>query len=380
MPRVSAAWRAAVAASPLGAWGFIYRPRVGLTWDPSCMTWNSTTYCYFMYTCGAGMPGCGAVNATHYGHGLVAVSGDGVHFRDHSAFNAEYRGVSWFKCMVHKFVMDHGTSGHVGGPDDPATELPGDRGCPDGTSQCLRFLRSTDALRWEYMYTLHPDTRWYASKTEGRKEVSTGRWDHAYMQEDLTRGGYVAFPQSDLFAPVLPAPGLLRSGDGVNWAVDEPVVTDFTTAGVTPTSFEIGGVERMPNGRYYMIARVLRILCPMWTLRSAAGDVTGPYAPDPDAYRLSGQGGWEAAGKPAAFGQALAAWSRNYDTYPAAGSALISQYMVMPHTPDCGAQRSLSGEGHVWLLPFRLPAVDAGGHLRLAHWEGNEALKGARIA
>ena len=95
---------------------------------------------------------------------------------------------------------------------------------------------------------------------------------------------------------------------------------------------------------------------------SHSGNVTGPYTADAAAYRLSGQGGWSRAGAPRAFDQALAAWSRNYDTYPA--GALISQYMVMPHTADCGTQKSLAGGGHVWLLPFRRPYVDADDHLR----------------
>ena len=110
---------------------FMYRPATGLTWDPSCMTWEGKTYCYFMYVCGTGTPGC-ATNETHYGHGLVAVASDGVHFETHSAFNAEAGNVGWFKCMIHKvkdvggkpmFVMDHGTSGAVTGPDDPKTPL-----------------------------------------------------------------------------------------------------------------------------------------------------------------------------------------------------------------------------------------------------------------
>jgi hypothetical protein len=401
---------------------FMYRPATGLTWDPSCMTWEGKTYCYFMYVCGTGTPGC-ATNETHYGHGLVAVASDGVHFETHSAFNAEGGNVGWFKCMIHKvkdvggkpmFVMDHGTSGAVTGPDDPKTPLPNDHGCPAGTSQCLRFLKSTDALNWEYMYTLHPDPKWYKN-TNG---VSKGRWDHAYIQEDTgPTGGFIAFPVATPIGS--PAPGQLRSRDGLNWTVEAPTVVGF--GDVVPTSFEIGGVERMENGRYYMIGGgsgppKAGNSYSMWTLRSNGSEVAGPYAPDPQAYRLSGQD----KGATANFGQALAAWSRNYDTYPK--GALISQYllritfrvckksrfyptagaqngattqfesqradilvyrsryMVMPHTEDCGAQKSLAGGGHVWLLPLRQPRVDEAGHLRLGHWSGNDALKGDPIA
>ena len=78
------------------AHGFMYRPATGLTWDPSCMTWGGKTYCYFMYVCGTGTLGCTS-NETHYGHGLVAVASDGVHFETKSAFNAEVGSVGWFK-------------------------------------------------------------------------------------------------------------------------------------------------------------------------------------------------------------------------------------------------------------------------------------------
>ena len=80
------------------------------------------------------------------------------------------------------------------------------------------------------------------------------------------------------------------------------------------------------------------------------------------------------------FNQALAAWCRNYDTYPAPGSRLISQYMVMPKTPDLPpGQHSLSRDGHVWLLPFRQPILDEHEHLRLAHWHGNQKMRGPQL-
>lgn len=77
--------------------------------------------------------------------------------------------------------------------------------------------------------------------------------------------------------------------------MEEPTVVDFGS--IKPTSFEFGGVERMPNGRYYAIGGGLgpagTMGYSMWTLRSKADDVIGPYEPDAGAYRLSGQGGWE---------------------------------------------------------------------------------------
>eukprot|EP01052_Picozoa_sp_SAG31_P036898 SAG31_NODE_4671_length_3046_cov_1.695623_3_plen_119_part_00 len=54
----------ALGASPASVVAFMYRPTTGLVWDPSCLTWKGKTYCYFMYICGTGTPGC-TQNATH---------------------------------------------------------------------------------------------------------------------------------------------------------------------------------------------------------------------------------------------------------------------------------------------------------------------------
>jgi hypothetical protein len=278
---------------------FMYRPSTGVTWDPSCMTWGGKTYCYFMYVCGSSTPGCGGKNESHYGHGLVATAPDGVHFDEHLAFNAENGATIWDKCMIHKvadadgkpqFVMNHGTAAAVLGPDNPKKLLPDNRGCPAGTAQCLRWLKSSDALNWEYMYTQHPDPQWYAHKSVANfTNVTTGRWDHAYMQEDTKGGGYVAFPVATPAPPHAPAPGLLRSPDGLNWTVHAP--TDVSWAsGVQPAAFEVGGVEKL-GSRYYMIggSEPYGFSYSMFTLRSDGEDLGGPYAPDVAAFRLSGQ-------------------------------------------------------------------------------------------
>ena len=77
--------------------------------------------------------------------------------------------------------------------------------------------------------------------------MSTGRWDHAYIQEDEQRGGYIAFPVATPASPHSPAPGVLRSSDGLNYSVEPPLQTDWSS-GVLPSAFEIGGVERMADG------------------------------------------------------------------------------------------------------------------------------------
>ena len=63
----------------------------------------------------------------------------------------------------------------------------------------------------------------------------------------------------------------------------------------------------------------------------------------------------------AAFAQALAAWSRNYDSYPTPGSALISQYMVMPHTADQGPAKSLAVDIDFFFVVVVVVVVVGGG-------------------
>jgi hypothetical protein len=46
MAKVFGLWLGLATVSPTA--GFMYRPSAGLTWDPSCLVHNGTTYCYFM--------------------------------------------------------------------------------------------------------------------------------------------------------------------------------------------------------------------------------------------------------------------------------------------------------------------------------------------
>ena len=227
------------------------------------------------------------------------------------------------------------------------------------------------------MYTSHPNvTLGYAAK-DG---VSTGRWDDAYMTEDETGGGHIAFGTGTPTAG--PGASVLRSQDGLAWAPAAPALAHFSEANVVATPFEVGGVEKMADGRYYMLIgspgpRDAQDSYSMWTLRTNGTDIAGPYLPDPKAYRLSGQSQRAWKGIEGRAFQELADWVRDYDK-PWGGHALVSQYIAMPKTADA-PPGAISGQGHVYLLPFRQPVLDAEGHLRLGHWSGNEALKGAQL-
>ena len=425
---------------------FLYRPRTGIIWDPSCVISNGTTSCISMYV----KPGTAG-----YSGGFLASSSDGVHFADRGVIDTEWPGVGWFKAFFYRacppdpsakcvWAMNHGTNGNVSGPDDPAVPLQNDRGCPAGTGQCLRHLRSHDLMNWKYMYTTHPDASWYElAQTRG------ARWDAAYVLNDTSSsntgksvGQMVAFPTATPIGAATGAGMMLAADGGLNWTVAPPPAVQF--GGIRPFFIELGGVERLADGRYYMLGGSGRgapncsdhgtDCYAMHTFVSHTG-VRGPYVADAAALRLSGtrmsmsgspghtvahqhstrsltrshtaalthehlhtvrrhdraccthaylwlrapvshtptgQGGWGA--RPSHFGQGLAAWVHDYD----GGQPLVSQYLAMPHTADCGPMRSLSSGGHVWMLPLREPRIDTG-HLRLHYWRGNDKMIGKTL-
>ena len=131
----------------------IYRPRTGSMWDPSVIWHDGRYYAFMMYD----KDGPGG-----HGHCLLATSEDGVHWEDEGIVIEEReheRGCKFFKCFVSRcgdrFIMDHGASR------------------PERQQDTLRFYESTDLKRWTYLFTNHPDPRWYVP--------TTGRWDHMYI-------------------------------------------------------------------------------------------------------------------------------------------------------------------------------------------------------
>jgi hypothetical protein len=326
---------------------FMYQPKEGQIWDPSCFVFQNVTYCYSMYS--------EEEDASFYGYGSLATSLDGVHFDDRGPIDQEAPGVQWYKCFVRLlsagnatspplFVMDHG----MGGGSNDGSQDPDDRGCPfDG--QCLRFLSSTNLLNWTYMYTMHPDPRWYNTG---------GRFDHMYIDAVGAEagGGYVGFPVANPLGS--PAPGTMTSPDGLNWTVGLPLAIEW--GGITPAGFEVGGVEYI-GGRWWLIGGGVAYGIggySMYVLRGGtdASAPTGePFEPVPGGYRLSGTTrGWCIT--------ALAAFARNYD----GGPTLVSNYMTLSLVN--------SGRANVWMLPMRLPAVTPKGTLALHWWPGNAAL------
>ena len=108
----------------------IYHPEKGAMWDPSILWYRGKYYAFMMYN----RDGDHGLEA---GHCLLAVSEDGVHWRDEAVVLEERereRGCKFFKCMVarcgDRFIMDHGVARPEGqvrleAKDGPDLRLPG---------------------------------------------------------------------------------------------------------------------------------------------------------------------------------------------------------------------------------------------------------------
>ena len=312
----------------------IYRPQRGAMWDPSVLWHDGRYHAFMMYN----RDGDNGLDAQHC---LLATSEDGVHWKDEAVVLQEReheKGWNFFKCFVGKcgerFIMDHGVR----------------RG---SAQDMLRFYESTDLKNWSYLFNSTPDPRWYG--VEGQNH----RWDHMYIlpkDDDNPAAGYWGYPVS------VPKPGdptgvgMMESADGREWTVLPPAPSEWPEGIPARDHFEYGGCERI-GGRYYLIGgsggNMGYTGYGMYTL--VADDPRGPFRPDVAAHRLCGNS--------EAHVSWLAAWCRGKE------ELLISNYASMvPQDPS------------PWMLPLRKPIVDSDGHLRLAWWKGNEALKGKRLA
>ena len=90
--------------------------------------------------------------------------------------------------------------------------------------------------------------------------------------------------------------------------------------------------------------------------RSSETRPVGPFRADAAAYRLCGNSTrW------------VALWARFCRTDT---DLLVNGYMYSGYTYETG---------ETWLPPLKRAVVDAGGHLRLGYWKGNDALQGTPL-
>ncbi len=317
----------------------IYRPAKGAMWDPSILCHGGRYYSFMMYNTDGD-------NGLEAGHCLLAVSDDGVRWRDEGVVIAEReleRGCKFFKCMVarcgDRLILNHGVMR------------------PEG-QDTLRFYESRDLLEWSYLFSNRPDPRWYGLPP------GPNRWDHMYMlpKDDGDPGaGYWGYPVAVAKSGDPRGIGMMQSSDGVTWEVLPPAMVEW--GDIPPADLEWGGCERF-GGKYYLIGGGFHMGFKgygMFVL--VADDPRGPFRPVAGTFRLSGNSehniGW------------LAVWCRGN------GELLISNY-ASPFPAVFG--QGMPGAFSPWLLPLRKPVLDAGGHLRLGWWKGNETLKGKPLA
>ena len=308
----------------------IYRPVNGAMWDPSLIWFDGKYHAFMMYS-------RDTANGFDAGHCLKAVSDDGVHWRDDTVVIEEperQKGWKFFKCFVvrcgDRFIMNHGVAR------------------PEG-QDLMRFYESKDLKTWNLISSTRPDPRWYGLPPDPH------RWDHMYIlpkEEGNPAAGYWGYPVA-VAKPGEPCGvGMMHSPDGRTWEVLPPARVEW--GDIPPANLEWGGCERFA-GKFYLIGGGVHMGFKAYGMFVFQADApTGPFRPDPETVRLCGNShvriSW------------LAAWCRGN------GELLISNYASME-----------PGNLAPWLLPLRQPIADENGHLHLAWWKGNEALKGPRL-
>ena len=211
----------------------------------------------------------------------------------------------------------------------------------------IRFWESTDLVHWQFLgheADLFPDARWYPpdSRLDCMSVVSREEQGHTRYYGFATGPG-----------------GFLESTDGRHWSgLPQPLIEwDSVPAPPTPPDeggFEVGGVHEI-NGKYYLVGGWFNYMGTtgygVYTL--TAESPRGPFRADAAAYRLCGNSGrW------------VALWAR---FCPTESDLLVNGYMYDGYTYETGG---------TWLPPLKRATVDAGGHLRLGYWPGNDVLKG----
>ena len=311
----------------------LYRPPKGKIWDPTVIIIGKTYYLFTMYY----EENCPESYAMR-----LATSPDGVHWEDQGCPITDPTYPIW-KMGIHRtakglFGLNHGSMSLT----------------PGHGNDTLRYFVSDDLRNWKFLTSDHPDPRWYESAE---------RWDHMYAIPS-EKGGYIGYvvatPKPEIGGMI----GIQRSEDGLLWHACPPPVIEWE--GCEPVrEMEVGGCEKI-DGRYYLIGGI----CPPFEGNYAyscytfvADSEDGPFRPDKEALRLCGFNGR----KNALFVQALAAFCHNYD---APDEHLVSNSLVY----------DLDQSGNnTWMLPLKRAVTDSDGHLRLAYFEKNDALKGAGL-
>jgi hypothetical protein len=276
----------------------------GMMWDTWLYFENGVYYLYYL-----------ARSRSQWDNISMAISKDGVHWRELGRVLKKGRGVTWV-----------GTGSTWKAPDFAASR----RYCMNfsewkGPRQTIFFAVSKDLRAWTRLgdeYEFVQDERWYERE---------GRWDCIWT---LARPGgglygyFTATPKSATGGRF----GFAESQDGVAWrALESPKVEGVGEG-------EVGAIEKIGNA-YYMLFGTGGIMATL-----VAEKPEGPF-------------------RAAAKNRALLAGHTYFARFfPTPGGLLVNHHAI-------------ARDGHVYFGALKRAALDAEGTLRLAWWEGNEAMK-----
>jgi hypothetical protein len=304
----------------------LYKPSAGRFKDGFILRHAGQFYLFSMYT-----PG----DEANFRNVWLATSRDGVHWTHVGPVIKDAPFPIW-AMSVHKvgdkFIMNHGSFTRP------------------GVQNVLRFWESKDLVRWTFLgheADLRPDPRWYPPDS---------RLDCMSVVPVVANGrtkyyGYATGPG-----------GFLESEDGLHWSGRPQPQVDWNTVPPPPTpkdegGFEVGGCHQI-GGKYYLVGGWFNYMgFTGYGVYTLIGDTpVGPFHADAAAYRLCGNSTrW------------VALWAR---FCPTDADLLVNGYMYSGYTYETG---------ETWLPPLKRAVVDAGGHLRLGYWKGNDALQGTPL-
>ena len=284
--------------------GFFTPARKGQIWDTWVYYHEGRYYMYYL----AGPGG-------HWDGHELAISEDGVHWKEYGVVVKPRDGVTWMGTghiwkspdfdKTHKWVMNY-------------SEWFGDK-------QDIMFVTSTDLLHWTKVAEKHrfvQDIRWYKEK---------GRWDciDAIQRPDGGLYGYFTADPEEGKVTYRPCGfGFAESKDGITWTALAPVEGDI--------GGEFGGIQKIGDKYYILISEG----------RVAVGDKPeGPFLAQKK--------------NPNAFGAGCDIYfPRFFHTAP--GGPLVNHFY--------------SG-GTVYAAPLKDIEIDREGILRLKWWKNNDSLK-----
>jgi len=284
--------------------GFFTPARAGEIWDTWMYYHNGKYYMYYL----AGPGG-------HWDGHELAISDDGVHWKEYGVVVRPRAGVTWMGTghiwkapdfdKTHRWVMNY-------------SEWFGDK-------QDIMFVTSTDLLNWTKVDEKHrfvQDARWYKAK---------GRWDciDAIQRPDGSLYGYFTADPDGAKVKYRPCGfGFAESKDGIAWTALPPVEGDI--------SGEFGGIQKIGQKYYILISEG----------RVAVGDKPeGPFNTQKK--------------NPNVFGAGCDIYfPRFFHTAP--GGPLVNHFCT---------------GGTVFAAPLKDVEIDSEGILRLKWWKNNDKLK-----